>query len=145
MDDYEAELTTELFTFMIVDNQDREDIQGRMTELEDHIIAEVSKRENMIASTAQKTVKNVLREIQEGQHKRNRDIIREIVDHSKLLKNQISKQTLGFLICVVCRRKVRRMARGQRTLQMKLTTGFNSLNSLSPFIIILNSLSMYLY
>lgn len=92
MDDYEAELTTELFTFMIVDNQDREDIQGRMTELEDHIIAEVSKRENMIASTAQKTVKNVLREIQEGQHKRNRDIIREIVDHSKLLKNQIREK-----------------------------------------------------
>jgi hypothetical protein len=82
-----------------------------MTELEDHIIAEVSKRENMITSTAQKEVKNVLREIQEGQHKRNRDIIREIVDHSKLLKNQISKQTFGFLICVVCRGKVRRVAR----------------------------------
>jgi hypothetical protein len=96
MNEYEAEISHELFAFMLVDNADREDIQTRMTELEDHIIAEVNRREGLISSKAQKDVKNVLQEIQEAQHKRNRDIIREIVDHSKILKSQIKDKFIEW-------------------------------------------------
>jgi len=119
-DELEQELTTELYEFMLVNNSDREDIQTAMTALEDHVIAEVNRREGLISSTAQRDVRNVLSEIQAAQHKRNRDIIREIVDHSKKLKVQISK-CLQALICVVCRGVIRRVARRQRALQMSLT------------------------
>ena len=70
---------------MVIVYPDREEIQTELTSIEDHVIQEVNRREALIQTTAQKDVKNVLNEISTAQHKRNRDIIREIVVHTKTL------------------------------------------------------------
>jgi hypothetical protein len=67
---------------LLIDFPDREDIAQQFTDIEDYVINDVSRRDTMISSKAKRDALNVQDKITKQQHKRNRDIIREIVTHT---------------------------------------------------------------
>ena len=92
MENKEQELTLPLFELLLVDYPEREDMAQQFTDIEDFVINDVSRRDTMISSKAKTDAINVRNKITTQQHKRNRDIIREIVTHTSKLHRDVDEK-----------------------------------------------------
>jgi hypothetical protein len=59
MENKEQELGSPLFNLLIIDPTDREDVLKEFTDIEDHVISDVSRRDTMISSKARKDATDV--------------------------------------------------------------------------------------
>jgi hypothetical protein len=72
------EIGEELFKFLLY--EDTEDVKAILDGVDEHVTSNIGNRETKIAKALNDDYTKVSEGIQMGQHDRNRDVIREIVE-----------------------------------------------------------------
>lgn len=70
----------------------REDITTQLDQIGDHINSNIAARDTKIGRELQQDFLQTTNDIQQGQHARNRDVIREIVESCGALKDGVNEK-----------------------------------------------------